>query len=1156
MIKRIIVPRLGLRWAAAAIAVGVVATITFAPRAAHAQSSTTGAVIALAKDPSGKPLGGVTVTVTSPALGGQAQSCFTEENGACKISELPPGEYLATFFYLEITIQQKNLHIGVDKTATIVQVIDESKGKGEKIVVEAKAPLIDTTTQRQGITLDKEYLKNIPVPGRTFDAALGAAAGSQNDGLGTSFSGSSSLENQYIVDGVNTTGLTYGTVGSPIVNDFIEEIEVITGGYQAEYGRATGGVVNVVTKTGSNEFKGSIFGYLQPGALTFAATPILVNASSISLTPNLNYNGDLGFEIGGPIIKDKLWFFIGVDPQFSKTDYTRTVNSQTDCRVAAKNGIASSTDYPGLSICDPKMHGDGYPDIDPRTGFYIVDPIYSEIRSITQHNYNTLAKINYAATPQHQGQIAFQMMPSGASQPGLLGPANAGTVVSDLTFDLSGKWTSKFNDNKTEIMAVIGWHRDYISSDALDPTLQQTPAQVIGGGDLFNYAGGGTFSAANGFGEAQPVVDGCRHNTGRYPQLGEPCPMTTESYIIGGPGTINRDTEERKAAKVELTQRAKVLGTHEIKIGLDGEDNVLDKARLYSGGNFIQNIVGQEIDVYRWVKLGGNMAQVSNPDPTFFNQLCTTPPPAGGGGIMNKSLTFYCAYLSGVPGSQGTQIHGETLNWAGYARDSWQPKPNITINAGIRYEEQYLRYASFLQNSHDPLTNDKLGANAMQLKGNWAPRIGISWDPTKEGRSKLYASWGRFYEAIPMDINERSFGGEVSQLKRFSPGQCGMIDPRIGQQNGINCPATMPGGIAADTLVGASGELIEPGISAEYMDEIIAGAEFEVLDDLKLGIAYQHRAFGRIIEDVSTDGANTYIIANPGEFSSVEENKLVSQINATDDPALKAHLQHELDLYKGIRNFDHGIRNYDALQFTLTRRFSKKLYVQASYTYSRTIGNYPGSISYQNGQVDPNISSQFDLIELLANRYGPLPQDRPHYIKLDGYYTFDMKKAGDLTVGIRLRALSGVPINALGAHYLYGPNESYLLPQGSAGRTDFDHGLDVNLIYGKRLPRKNMKVEGILTFFNIYNRQGTFNVDNTYAESFRLTPGAQSATAQYVNPISGGSYDDLIWSKVIVVDRSGQPQQTAQPIGRNANFKNTASRYAPEAIRVAFRLTF
>ena len=159
-------------------------------------------------------------------------------------------------------------------------------------------------------------------------------------------------------------------------------------------------------------------------------------------------------------------------------------------------------------------------------------------------------------------------------------------------------------------------------------------------------------------------------------------------------------------------------------------------------------------------------------------------------------------------------------------------------------------------------------------------------------------------------------------------------------------------------------------------------------------------------------------------------------------------------------------RGHDALQFTVSRRFSKALYMQGSYTYSRTKGNYPGLISYDNGQIDPNISSQYDLIELLGNRQGPLNQDKPHYIKLDGYYKFDLKKAGEITLGTRLRALSGIPRQAQAAHWLYGPGESFLLPRGQIGRTQFETGIDLHLGYAKKL-KGNMELEVFTDLFNL-----------------------------------------------------------------------------------------
>ncbi len=296
-----------------------------------------------------------------------------------KIADLPPGDYLVTFYYQETTIERSGIHVGIEKTVPVAQQIDTTKGGGEVIKVKARQPTIDPTSTNQGITIDENYLKNIPVPGRTFDAALGAAAGSQNDGFGVSFSGSTSAENQYIVDGVNTTGLTYGTVATPVINDFIEEIEVLTGGYQAEYGRATGGVVNVVTKSGSNEFKGSIFGYWSPGQLTANAQSTPINSSSIDTIPQLNYQADFGFELGGPIIKDRAWFFVGFAPAFAQTDIYRFTKSLTDCRKVLPNGTLSTCN--GLPL-NQGGNADGTADIDPKTGFYITDVIDQDIRPI------------------------------------------------------------------------------------------------------------------------------------------------------------------------------------------------------------------------------------------------------------------------------------------------------------------------------------------------------------------------------------------------------------------------------------------------------------------------------------------------------------------------------------------------------------------------------------------------------------------------------------------------------------------------------------------------------------------------------------------------------------------------------------------------------
>ena len=194
------------------------------------------------------------------------------------------------------------------------------------------------------MTLTDEFTRNVPTA-RTFGGTVGQAAGAQDDNYGISFAGATSAENTYIVEGINTTDTGFGGLASNLPNEFIQETEVITGGYNAEFGRATGGIVNVVTKQGSDEFHGSVYGYLQPGALIANAKVVQREGGSIDSKTDLDYRYDLGAEIGGPIIKKKLWFHLGFNPSFARDTTTRLVQRQVD-----------GTD--GLPI-------DGVPDVDP-----------------------------------------------------------------------------------------------------------------------------------------------------------------------------------------------------------------------------------------------------------------------------------------------------------------------------------------------------------------------------------------------------------------------------------------------------------------------------------------------------------------------------------------------------------------------------------------------------------------------------------------------------------------------------------------------------------------------------------------------------------------------------------------------------------------------
>jgi hypothetical protein len=593
----------------------------------------------------------------------------------------------------------------------------------------------------------------------------------------------------------------------------------------------------------------------------------------------------------------------------------------------------------------------------------------------------------------------------------------------------------------------------------------------------------------------------------------------------------------------------KAAGHHQFKVGVDLEDNYLDDFTSLSGGRSYTMDVARDVPNGLQYVEEFSYAKVGQGTDKCYNGI-----DEDGDGIEES---IPCTILTDFERSTNT------LNWAAFVQDSWQIMPNLTVNVGLRYEEQYLRTGEQIRDYIDPLTGKTIGKNALVLDGLFAPRVGVLYDWTKEGRSKIYGNWGRFYESIPMDINNRAFGGETISENYYDVGNafgdedCGTYMPNLadntqprlpglakdcdGGNNGVPDLGGVTLGSGSDAIGLAPGlALIMPGLGPQYMDEIVFGVEYELFEDLRVGASYQNRSMGRVIEDLSVDGATTYIISNPGEevdTSELEETReALAAVNPMDPKV--AQLDERIRQFKEIKNFDKPRRDYNAFQLTANKRFSNNFFVQGSYTYSVLEGNYPGLFAADNGQLDPNITSQYDLVELLANRDGRLPADRPHNLKIDGYYSFDLKEAGTIIAGARLRAQSGVPIEYLGRHAVYGPNESFILPRGAAGRTEFVTQADLRLQYSRKLGN-NLNLSLYFDLFNVFDTQTQASVDEEY-------------TRDRVNPIVGGDEDDLPYLKA----QTSRGVETGNPAAKKLNFGNTTSRLAPLSTRFGLRLEF
>jgi hypothetical protein len=1147
------------------ISLGALSLALLVATTASAQVQTGSIQGTVTDETTGVPMLLVTVVASSPALQG-TQSEFTDDSGQYFMSNIPTGRYSLLFIYGDAKVKRENVDVGVGKT-TVVNAKINTQSTGEVITIKEKAPTIDAGSTKQGTTLNQDYMKNIP-GGRTWQGILGAAAGSQGDQYGTSFSGSTSVENSYVVDGINTSGVTLGagtpTLGASVINNFIQEIEVITGGYNAEFGRSTGGVVNVVTKTGSNEFHGSVFANVQ--ALHAAVDPVVEQGVAQRVTFDPRDTVDFGFELGGPIIKDRLWFYVGFAPQLQRETYHRIVATATDRNVRGFNynnpdcvknadgvtcdgdGRPATNPLPGCELLPPPpgrqtaCEADNIVDQN-QNGFNIFEEIERRNQTASINSYQFTGKVNFAVAPEHQGQIGITGTPVVVSNfhNGFAGtPSATQRNETNLTTDASFKWTSKFFDNKTQADVIVGWHRYKRDTESINAFLPNSPEKSTAGTPITQLIRDATRANLDAVGrnfdenESDRVLEFCSDNT---PQDAfktiRNCPVS--QYRMNSPGTIVDLLEQRWSGKATITQRVKAAGHHQFKAGIDVESNLLDNTRSFTGGKFINSEAGTWY-ITRYVKTG------AGPDFCGVDDHGTADPA--------DDSVVPCTYLNDLP------VHGNTFNMGAFLQDSWSILPNLTVNAGLRYEQQYLRYAEQVKGTIDPITMQPLPKNAMSLTDLIAPRVGLIFDWTKEGRSKVYANWGRFYESIPMDINDRTFGGEVTYEEEWANNQCGAPPTGPNAPKFPSMPENCPAGAltnqpASASVIGGGGgygapfqvSLVMPDVSAQYLDELVMGVEYEVLEDLRVGLSYQNRRVGRVIEDVSTDGAANYFIANPGEFSSGAEADLVRQIQQMSPGEIQDDLIDRLTAFRETRNFDKPQRVYNAVQLTASKRFSRAFMMQGSYTYSKLEGNYPGLFAPESGQLDPNITSQYDLFELLANRLGPMAFDRPHSFKLDGYYKFDLKQAGTVTAGARLRAQSGQPINPIGAHLLYGATESFILPRGTDGRTNFETGVDLHMAYGKKLG-SSMELEVFFELFNVLNNQGETSIDLRY-------------TQENIDPIVGGDLNDLRYLKPYRnMFLNGIAFKQAAPATRFLNYKNTDVKQAPLSARIGLTLSF
>ena len=319
-----------------------------------------GAISGKVKDEAGRPIAGASVVVTSAQLQGPRTQA-SDEDGDFLIPYLPPGADYSVNIQAQgyNRVVQSNVRVMLSSTTSLDVTLTSG---GQEVKVLAEPSILDMRHTQASSNLTQDEMEALPI-GRHFYESFylvpnvvdsGMHGVVNNPGVG----GSTATENMYLINGLNITDPVGGILFGAFNYNFVREISVNTAGLGAEWGTSTGGLFSVLTKSGSNEFHGELFGYYTDHS--FSANANSVDPTAKMAQPSSSY--DYGFDLGGPIIKDRLWFFVGFNPTYDTRRYagaSAVTNVMTGQTVAFPYSYDnSSRNWIGLAKFNYRLNDD------------------------------------------------------------------------------------------------------------------------------------------------------------------------------------------------------------------------------------------------------------------------------------------------------------------------------------------------------------------------------------------------------------------------------------------------------------------------------------------------------------------------------------------------------------------------------------------------------------------------------------------------------------------------------------------------------------------------------------------------------------------------------------------------------------------------------